>query len=387
MKKQKNNLLYIAFLILSFLIFIFCVKNSKAYDGHEDMECENVSSWGEINCRVDTGHGYVDEGENGYCYNRLCYSSPQNEIGKPCGDTTESTCQLKTECTNEEWVGGGNCSGTSSGNDLVCCETAEDDAACVKEKKGYCASENDITSDQPNCKTGYKVATEKFGCPDETAPLTGAVVAEGICCISDSNNNGGGGGGNDSGNGNSEPLKISYDYENPLKVDSITQWLSNLLASIQGIVGWLAIIMIFVGGIMYIVSGGSQSQVTFAKGIIIWALVGFGLAVAAPAVLKEIKELATSGNVGASSTLIDDANSIKKIVTNILKFLFSIIGILALLGFVLGGIMYLTSMGDRSKTDSAKKIILYSIIAIAVSGSGIIILKFIISLLEANLKI
>ena len=37
--------------------------------------------------------------------------------------------------------------------------------------------------------------------------------------------------------------KTDYDYGNPLGVSSLTEWIYNLLGSVQGIVGYLAVIM------------------------------------------------------------------------------------------------------------------------------------------------
>ena len=176
---------------------------------------------------------------------------------------------------------------------------------------------------------------------------------------------------------------VTWKYNNPLSVNSFTEWLSNLLASIQGIVGWLAVIMIFIGGIIYIVSAGNQNQVTLAKKIIQWALIGFAIAVATPALLKEVKDLVSNGEASAAD-LIDNANTMKKILVNILNFLLAGIGILALIGLTVGGATYLTNAGSKDRADTAKKMILYSIIAIAVSGSGVILLKQILTLLAIN---
>jgi hypothetical protein len=71
-------------------------------------------------------------------------------------------------------------------------------------------------------------------------------------------------------------------------------------------------------------------------------------------------------------------------LVNVLNFLLAGIGILSLIGLTVGGATYLTSAGDRGRIDTAKKMILYSMIAIAVSGSGIILLKQILTLLAAQ---
>ncbi len=173
---------------------------------------------------------------------------------------------------------------------------------------------------------------------------------------------------------------VSWQYQNPLTVGSFSAWFSNLLSAIQGIVGWLAVIMIFIGGIIYILSAGVSKQIELAKNIIKWALVGFAVAVGAPALLKELRDFVFGGGT-APADFIDSANSFQAIAINVLNFLLSIVGILALLGFAVGGVMYLLAMGDKKKTETGRNLVTYSVIAIAVASGGIILLRQILILL------
>ncbi len=170
------------------------------------------------------------------------------------------------------------------------------------------------------------------------------------------------------------------EYPNPLTVNSFTQWFSNLLVQIQGIVGWLAVIMIVVGGMIYLTSGGRATQITLAKTIITFALVGFAIAVAAPSLLREIRDIA-AGGVGGGGELITNATPIVDIVTNVMNFALTIIGILATIGFIISGIMYISAGGDSLRAQTAKRMLLYSVIAVAITGASLIILKQVLQLL------
>lgn len=171
----------------------------------------------------------------------------------------------------------------------------------------------------------------------------------------------------------------NYNYQNPLKVNSISEWLQNFLAGVQGLVGVIAVAMIVIAGIIYMFSGANSSWITTAKNMTTWAMVGFTVAIAAPSLLKEI--VSVFNGTPVSSDIIKNATPIGKILTNVLSFLLTIIGILALISFVIGGFQYLSSGGDRGKTESAKKILLYSMLAILISGSGAIIVRQIFALL------
>lgn len=172
------------------------------------------------------------------------------------------------------------------------------------------------------------------------------------------------------------------NYPNPLTVGSFTHWFYNLLVAIQGIVGWLAVIMIVVGGLVYITSGGRSTQVTLAKTIITFALIGFAIAVAAPSLLREIRDIAAGGIDGGNANLIRDATPIVDIVTNVMNFALTLVGMLAIIGFTISGIMYISAGGDSSRAQTAKRMMIYSIVAVTITGASLIILRQVIQLLS-----
>ncbi|MDA3814960.1 MAG: pilin [Patescibacteria group bacterium] len=170
-----------------------------------------------------------------------------------------------------------------------------------------------------------------------------------------------------------------YDYQNPLEVDSVSVWIQNALAVVQGWVGLIAVMMIVIAGIIYMFSGANSNWITTAKNMAMWAIVGFTIAIAAPSLLKEI--MTVFDTPLNPSEVIDEATPLAQILTNDLSFLLTIIGIIALISFVVAGFQYLTSAGDKNKADNAKKIIFYSIIAILVAGSGAIIVRQVFAIL------
>ena len=76
--------------------------------------------------------------------------------------------------------------------------------------------------------------------------------------------------------------------------------------------------------------------------------------------------------------------SIFDIITNILAWLLAILGIVGVIGFLIAGILYLTSAGDKDQIDRAKRAMTYSIIGIIVGLSGVVAIRFAQSLLSAQ---
>ena len=72
------------------------------------------------------------------------------------------------------------------------------------------------------------------------------------------------------------------------------------------------------------------------------------------------------------------------IVANVLDWLLIIIGIVSIIGFIIAGILYLTSAGDETQAGKAKKAMLYSIIGVIVGLSGLVMLNAAFNLLDAG---
>ena len=77
----------------------------------------------------------------------------------------------------------------------------------------------------------------------------------------------------------------------------------------------------------------------------------------------------------AHAGVISDAPTFKEIGANVLFFLLSLVGIIAIISLLVSGIIYIFSAGDERKIATAKRSTKYSIIGIVIALSGIIIIK------------
>ena len=171
------------------------------------------------------------------------------------------------------------------------------------------------------------------------------------------------------------------NYANPLRVNSFTALIGGFLSTLQGIIGWLAVIMIVVGGVVYITSAGRSSQLELGKKIITFALLGFALAVATPSILKEIMNLASGGAGSQNNNVISQATDVRVILANILRWVISLVGVIATIGFVISGFNFILAGGDTSRADKARKGLMYSIIGVVVAGMALILIKQVLILL------
>jgi uncharacterized membrane protein len=67
--------------------------------------------------------------------------------------------------------------------------------------------------------------------------------------------------------------------------------------------------------------------------------------------------------------------SIMGIITNIMKWLLTAIGIVGVIGFAIAGILYLTAAGDDERIKKAKSAMVMSIIGVVVALMGVVALN------------
>ncbi len=160
------------------------------------------------------------------------------------------------------------------------------------------------------------------------------------------------------------------EFANPLKYNSLEEVAASALDTMQGIIVILAIIFIIIGAFLYITSSGDESRITGAKRAITAAMIGLALGIATPSFLKEIAQVLGWTDVDSR---LAGAQTLTSVALKVFNFLLSIIGILAIIMMVVGGMMYLTAAGDESKAEVGKKIVTYAIIGIAVSMGALVL--------------
>ncbi len=171
-------------------------------------------------------------------------------------------------------------------------------------------------------------------------------------------------------------------FTNPLKYSSLQGFLNNGLSVLRSIIVVLSIIFIVIGGVMYIISAGNDDMMKKAKGAITASLIGLAIGIAAPSFLKEIYTIFGAKDDSGIDTSQLTGPTLTEIAMNFLNFLLSIVGILAIIMLIIGGIMYLTSVGDDDRIKSARKIVTWSIVGIIVSLASMVIVRQIASLLS-----
>ena len=87
---------------------------------------------------------------------------------------------------------------------------------------------------------------------------------------------------------------------------------------------------------------------------------------------------------GGDQSLLPDA-SVYNIVSGTMDWLLAIFGFIAIIGFVISGIIYLTAAGDDGRIKTAKTAMTWSIVGVIVALVGYVVVTTVDSWLSATL--
>lgn len=85
-----------------------------------------------------------------------------------------------------------------------------------------------------------------------------------------------------------------------------------------------------------------------------------------------------------SIPLPNPPGGVQEVLLNILQWLLQIVGIIALISFIISGIQYFTAAGEESKAESAKRNVTYSVIGVIVVTASFLIVQAIQNALAAK---
>jgi len=160
-------------------------------------------------------------------------------------------------------------------------------------------------------------------------------------------------------------------YESPITDTTVDGLVATIADWMAGIVAGFAVIMIMVGGFMYVTSMGDPEKTKQGINYIKYSVIGLAIILGADIIIDEIRYL--TGDAGAGGGFSVFAN------TFIGWFLTIIVGVSVLM-LMWAGYLFLTGGEDEKKITQAKSIIKYTVIGILVAILSASIINFVLGI-------
>ena len=142
-----------------------------------------------------------------------------------------------------------------------------------------------------------------------------------------------------------------------------------IITFIKYFIGGIAVLMLVRSGLRMITMGESEDKLALDKKNLIYSALGLVLIIVADTAISEVfykVDLNRYPGVGGVDPQIDPTRGVNEIIgfTNLAV---SIVGPIAVLALLAGGVMYITAGGEEEKMNTAKKLII-------TAGAGIILI-------------
>lgn len=168
---------------------------------------------------------------------------------------------------------------------------------------------------------------------------------------------------------------------------------ANILTDVTMVAAYLALGFVIYGGYLYIFSYGDVGKVAAGKKTLTSAFIGLAIVMLAYVIFNTIRFVLVGAGVesttveieGITYTLADVKAS--QLFENVAGWVIGISGLVAAVFLVYGGITYVTSSGDAGKVEKAKKVILYSLIGLAIVGLSYLITGAISTAIRESAKV
>ncbi len=173
-------------------------------------------------------------------------------------------------------------------------------------------------------------------------------------------------------------LPLAFAVETEVgEVKTFGEYISQIWAWGTQVIFGVSVIMLIVGGVMYMASSGDEERVDNAKQVISGALISTVLMLFSGILFAVLQK--PTGAIEGSATL-NDATEVIKNITNILL---GAVGGVSVITLIYNGIQYMLSAGDPDKLDGAKRGLKFSLIGLGVALGAYFILQWVISIIAS----
>lgn len=157
--------------------------------------------------------------------------------------------------------------------------------------------------------------------------------------------------------------------------------LENLLSDALVIAAYLTIGFVIYGGYQYIIASGDAGKVATGKKTIIRALIGLAIAMLSRVIMGSIL-VAMTGSASTGNPQLEVGSDGGNFLKNIIEWVIGTSGTVAVIFVLIGGIGYMTSLGDASKIQKSRNTIIYALIGIVI----LVLAQIIVSVVWNTLK-
>jgi len=171
---------------------------------------------------------------------------------------------------------------------------------------------------------------------------------------------------------NGAPDCFDLSTVNPLGTSEVTVIVCNVALFLQvKLMPPIAVLMVLWASFLYLTSAGSPGNVTSAKQILVYTIIGAGILIIAPALIALVIDIfgksTTVTTATSTCSTLASATTLTAVFANLINWFSWFLALASVAAGLYSGFLYMTSSGDPRKAVMAGSILFYAVIGIAVA--------------------
>ncbi len=158
---------------------------------------------------------------------------------------------------------------------------------------------------------------------------------------------------------------------NPLKAKDVTEVICSVATFLEvKLMPPIAVLMVLWASFLYLTAAGNPGNVTSAKQILVYTIIGAGILIIAPALIALVIDVFGGGAGGSKSSPCSQlaaTTTLTAVFANLINWFSWFLAIVSVAAGLYSGFLYMTSSGDPRKAVMAGQVLFYAVIGIAVA--------------------
>ncbi|MBU2101725.1 pilin [Patescibacteria group bacterium] len=153
-----------------------------------------------------------------------------------------------------------------------------------------------------------------------------------------------------------------------LRATSTDALISSAVTFLTALAGSILVIVVLVGAFIIMTSAGNPEKIKKGRQAITWGLIGFAVILVAGGLGSIVAGIlgGTVDDVGGPNSSVNTPEGVIGVVDNIAYWMFNILMALGTVFVLFAAFLYMISRGDPEKIQTAKRALIYAIVALVI---------------------
>ncbi len=165
---------------------------------------------------------------------------------------------------------------------------------------------------------------------------------------------------------------VSPHIDNPLGFETITEVIEAVVKFLIAAAGAILVVIILFGAFQIMTAAGNPENIKKGRNTIVWALLGFAIILVASGLgsiianILEVEVGTLDDGASIATSTVDTPEGVIGVIDTIARWMYGILMILGVVFILYSAFLFMTSSGNQEKVSTARRALIYAIVALVI---------------------